>query len=67
MVITLKAARVNRGLKQSEAAVMLGITPNTLRKYEKCQGFPSIPMIKKIEEVYGLSYNEIIFLPSDNG
>lgn len=67
MAITLKAARVNRGLDQKTAAKRLGITADTLRKYETYKSYPDIPMIKKMEELYGLSYNDLIFLPSDNG
>ena len=35
MQISLAAARVNAGFNQGKAAIMLGITPKTLRGYEK--------------------------------
>lgn len=60
--ITLVAARVNAGLTQEEAAKMLGINVGTLRNYEKGTSFPDVPMIKKIEELYGVSYNDLIFV-----
>mgnify|MGYP002626619168 CR=1 FL=1 len=63
MGITLKAARVNKDLTQKEAAMKLGIDPDTLRKWEKAESFPNVPQIQKIENLYGLSYSEIIFLP----
>jgi len=67
MAITLKAARVNSGLKQEEAAVRLGISPETLRKYERSESFPDVPMIKKIEILYDVSYNDLLFLPKNHG
>jgi transcriptional regulator with XRE-family HTH domain len=33
MMVTLEAARVNAGLKQSEAAEKMGITPETLSRW----------------------------------
>ena len=67
MAITLKAARVNRGLKQTEAAAKLGISPEALARWEKGKSFPTVPQITKIEELYGVSYADINFLPSNIG
>lgn len=64
MSITLKAARVNKELTQTEAAKMLGIAVDTLRQYEAGNTFPDVPMIKKIEELYNVSYNDINFFSS---
>lgn len=61
--ITLTAARVNAGLTQKEAAERLGLNVGTLRNYEKGVSFPDVPMIQKIEELYGVSYNDLIFVP----
>ena len=63
MALTLKAARVNAGMSQIEAAHQLGITDQTLRDYEKGKRFPTVPMIKKIEDLYGVPFGDIIFLP----
>ena len=65
MSITLKAARVNKGLTQEQAAKMLGIHINTLQKYEKGVNFPDVPLIRKIEELYGVSYNDINFFSAE--
>jgi transcriptional regulator with XRE-family HTH domain len=62
MSITLKAARVNKELTQIEAAKLLGIAPDTLRQYEIGNTYPDVPMIQKIEKLYGVSYNDIDFL-----
>lgn len=61
MQVTLKAARVNRKLTQREAAKKIGISEYTLSNYECGKRYPDVPTIKKIEEVYGISYNDIIF------
>lgn len=66
MAITLKALRVNKGLSQKEAAERLNITPETLGKWENGKTFPSVPQIKKIEEIYGVTYSDIIFCPKNS-
>ena len=63
MAITLKAARVNKNLTQKEAAKLIGISEPSLSNYESGKTFPSVPVIKRIEEVYGVTYADIIFLP----
>ena len=66
MKITLKVARVSKGLTQREAAKLIGVTVDTLANYEKGKTYPDIPILKKIEEVYGVEYNQLIFLPNNN-
>jgi len=61
MPITLKAARLNKGYDQEKAAQLIGISPDTLSNYERKKTFPDVPIIKKIEEVYGIKYDDIIF------
>lgn len=60
---TLKACRVNKGLTIKEAAKKLNISEFTLMNYELGKTFPTVPIINKIEELYDVSYNDIIFLP----
>lgn len=62
MAITLKAARVNAGFTQKEAANKLGVSQSTLSSYEKGRSFPDVPQIKAIEDLYGVSYSDLIFL-----
>lgn len=64
MAITLKAARVNKGYNQSEAAKLIGVSLYTLQNYEAGKTFPDIPILKRIETVYGVPYADIIFLPT---
>lgn len=65
MSITLKAARVNAGLTQVEAARALEIAVDTIRQYEAGKTFPDVPTLKKIEKVYGISYNDINFFSNE--
>jgi len=67
MTMTLKAARVNKNLTQIEAAEILGISKDTLYNYESGRSFPNVQIIKRMEELYELSYDNINFLPKDNG
>lgn len=67
MAMTLKALRVNKGLDQKTAADYLGITPETLGKWEQGKTFPNVPQITKIEELYSVSYSDINFLPTNIG
>ena len=67
MAMTLKALRVNKGLDQKSAAEQLGITPETLGRWEQGKSFPSVKQITLIEKLYSVSYSDINFLLSDIG
>lgn len=62
MAITLRAARMNKGYDQDQAAKLLGISSDTLSNYERAKSFPDVRVIKKMEEVYGVKYDDINFL-----
>ncbi len=62
MSMTLKAIRINKGLSQEEAAKKIGVGSDTLSNYERGITFPDIPVLKKIEEVYEVKYDDINFL-----
>lgn len=62
---TLKAARVNAGLTQADVVAKTGINKGTLVNYEKYRTIPNIEVAKTLAALYGLSVNDIIFLPSD--
>lgn len=62
-MMTLKAARINKGLTQAEAAKLIGVSKATLSNYERGLSFPDVPTIKNIESTYGTSYSDINFLP----
>lgn len=63
MKVTLKAARINKGLSQEEAAKLIGVSVDTLGNYERGITYPDIPILKKIEKTYGIEYSNLIFLP----
>ena len=64
--ITLKAARVNAGLSQKEAAKRLGVSNKTLHSWESGKTFPSADKIDALCALYGIAYDNIIFLPNDS-
>lgn len=59
--MTLRAARVNAGFRQVEAAERFGVNKDTLSKFEKDS--TNIPRLffTKIEDVYGVPVNDIFF------
>jgi DNA-binding XRE family transcriptional regulator len=59
--ITLAAARVNKGMKQGEAAKALGIMPQTLRNWEKGKTFPKASQLTKLCDLYGVTTDHIFF------
>ena len=63
MQITLRAARMNIPLTQKEAAEHIGVTVDTIGNWELGKSFPDELQIKKIEEVYRVRYDNLIFLP----
>jgi transcriptional regulator with XRE-family HTH domain len=66
MALTLKAARVNRGLTQTEAARLIGISKTTLCKWENYQTYPTVEHLPAIEKAYDVKYDDIIFLPTNS-
>ena len=62
MAMTLKAIRINLGLDQEKAAEMLGIKTRTLSNWENGKTFPNVPQIVRIENTYGVHYEDINFM-----
>ena len=61
--ITLSAARVNAGYSQKAAAELLGVSNKTLCNWENGKTYPDQPMIEKICNLYGVTYDMINFAP----
>lgn len=59
--ITVKAARVNAGLTQAEAAKRLGITRGTLIKYEKQPQLIRQELLAKMRSVYDMDRSNLFF------
>lgn len=67
MKVTLKGLRAMRNWTQKKAAKEIGVSVETWANYEKGKTFPDVLTVKKIESVFDVGYNDIIFLPSDYG
>lgn len=65
MKVSLKMAREIKEYTQAEAAKLLGISKDTLSNYERGKSYPDIPILRKIEKLYQVRYEQIIFLPLD--
>ena len=65
MKLTLRGARVNAGLTQDEVARAVKKSKNTIVSYEKGRSVPDIETGKALAKLYGMSVDDIIFLPKD--
>lgn len=64
-MFTLKSAREMAKLSQRKAAEKIGVSVYTLGNYENGKSYPDVPIIRKIEQTYGIPYDRLIFLPLD--
>lgn len=65
MKISLRAARANAGLTQDEVAKAVKKSKNTIVSYEKYRTIPDMETGKALAKLYGMSVDDIIFLPED--
>lgn len=63
--ITLEAARVNAGYTQKDAAKLLNVSNVTLCNWENGITFPDAQQIDRICKLYGMSYDNLNFLPNN--
>ena len=61
MKLTLKALRINKNLTQEEVGKKLGVTKDTISRWENAKSFPNVKQIKEIEKLYNVTYDDIIF------
>ncbi len=61
LIMTLKAARVNKGLTILEACKLLGFGKDTLIKYEKHPELAKKDKRRKFAFVYGIAEEHIFF------
>lgn len=59
MELSLKAARVNAGLKQSEVCKQLGIARGTLSRWESGKGTPRLKQLIMLCGMYGVKAEDI--------
>ena len=67
MRMSLKAARVNAKLTQAQAAEKIGVSPDVISNWERFITYPDVSQLPKIEKAYGITYDDIIFLPENFG
>lgn len=60
--ITLKAARVNVGLSQKEAAKLLNVSNKTLGNWENGASYPKANKVNELCSLYNVRYDDLIFL-----
>lgn len=60
--LTLKAARINQGLTQKEAGKALGLSEYVIANWEHGRTFPNAIQLKKLEQIYHVPYDNLIFL-----
>lgn len=59
MKITLKAARVNAGMKQSDVEKTLGFSRSTLTRWESGKCTPRANTLEELCRLYGVSLSDI--------
>ena len=63
--LSLRAARVNKGLIQKEAAKRLQVSNKTLSHWENGVSFPNPLQIDAICNLYDVNYDDLSFLPAN--
>jgi len=68
MAITMKAARVNKGMTQEDVAKALGVSTNTYASYERDTSGKLMSLSTAIEfcKLVDLAMDDIIFCPKSN-
>ena len=66
MQVSLKAARVNAEMTRPQAAKALGVSISTVLNWEIGKTYPDALHIKQIESLYGVAYDNLVFLPRNN-
>lgn len=59
MQISLKSARVNKGLTQADVGLAIGVTPKTVGSWEQGKTMPNSKKINPLCELLGVKYDDI--------
>lgn len=65
MKVSLKAARVNAGLRQTDVAAALNVSPISVSNWESGKTSPKIKVLQKMCSLYGVDIDGI-FLPDES-
>lgn len=63
--ITLRAARVNAGINQKDAAAAVGVSNKTMGKWENGIACPNVIQAYAMCSLYGIPFDDIIFSPNE--
>lgn len=64
--MTLKAARVNAGYSQKEAAKELNVSNKTLGSWENGVTYPKADKVEALCTLYKVDYDNLVFLPQNS-
>lgn len=67
MRVTIKGARHNKNMTQTDFAKAVGVGVRTVQNWESGASSPRADKMPEICEVLGCSINDIIFLPKNCG
>lgn len=59
MQVSLKAARINKNLRQEDVATAIDVNKKTISSWENGKTMPSADKIDALCAVLGVSYNDI--------
>ena len=62
MAISIKAARVNAGLTQTEVADYVGKTKNTIASYEAYTTTPDVQTAQAMATLFNMSIDDIVWV-----
>ena len=62
---TLRTARDRAGLSLQTAATSMGVSVDTLANYEKGETYPTVPVLRKMLDLYKVAFDQLIFLGID--
>ena len=60
MQVSLEAARVNAKMRQTDVALEMGVSRDTIGKWERGECFPDAVNFKKLCEIYHAPMDDII-------
>jgi DNA-binding XRE family transcriptional regulator len=63
---TLKTARMVSGLSAQDVSARTGIHMNTIYSYENFKSYPPVDIAKKLADIYGIRFDDIIFFTDNN-
>jgi len=59
---TIRELRVARCWTQLQLAVELGTTPTTVYSWEKGRSTPSVAMLRKVAELFGVTMDSVVLV-----